>query len=114
MANLIYKIIGRRPIDSSSAPSGPGVIGPLDPIDAVDVEWTQANGEPFPDHKLMIETVVSPVTLELEKREIKVALPGRPVIKDQINVKKGSPDSLVMQVCEDKRYRLAANLGVEP
>ena len=114
MANLIYKILGRRTIDSSSAPSGTGVSGPLDPIDAVDVEWTQASGEPFPDHKLMVERRVNPKTLELEDITVKVDLPGRPVIRDQINVRRTSPDSLVMQTCEEKRPRLAACLGVEP
>lgn len=112
--NLQYRIVSRKTIDTHHAISGPGVSGPLAPLDAVSVVWTQANGELFPNHKLMVETRMNPETLELEKVEVKVDLPGRKEIWDTINITKDSPDSLVLQICEDKRLKLAATLGVEP
>jgi hypothetical protein len=115
---LNYKILGRRLIDTSMAAIGKnaasmGVHDAFAPLEAVDVEWTHTDG-PFPQHKLMMERRVDPATGELVDIPVKINLPAIPVIKDQINVRVNSPDSLVMQMCEEKRERLAFSLGIEP
>lgn len=38
----------------------------------------------------------------------------RTELADQLNVREGTPDSIVMQMLEEKRPKLALSLGVEP
>lgn len=120
MPKLTYRILGRRIINTDAAAVGRNAGGRIEvtpdafaPLEAVDVEWSHADG-PFPQHKLMIERLYDPATGELKDVPMKVALPPVPVIWDQINVRIGSQDSLVMAICEEKRQRLAECLGVEP
>lgn len=109
---LSYKIIGRR------------VQGP---IDLVDVEWYWSEG-PVTDYHDVPTTILRQLETTHKKQngdeevrlhyEREVTLETRKagtrsVIRDQINVPPGTPDSIVMQILEEKRPRLAANLGVE-
>jgi hypothetical protein len=117
---LRYRILGRRTLDTLGVPIGGNAVkmdltlSTFEALDAVDVEWTREGGELFPMHKLMVETRVNPETLELEKVERRIELSGKPVLKDQINVAKGTPDAIILQTCEEKRHRLAESLGIEP
>lgn len=83
------------------------------PLEAYRVEWTHAAG-PFPQHKLIVERVYDEETGEMKDVPKKVDMKPVPVIVDQINVRVGTPVSLVMQICEEKRERLAQCLGIEP
>lgn len=75
-------------------------------FEAVHVEWTHADG-PVKDTKLVPKT--HPPEIKYEE----VPDGERKVIHDQLNVKPGTPDSIVMQMCEEKRAALAKALGVE-
>ena len=96
MAKLSYKIIGRRQIE-----------GDKEGLDYVDVEWTHADG---PVRNTIMKPVTHPPDIQYEEVEIE----PRAVIPDTITVKPGTPDSIVAMICEEKRKRLADNLGVEP
>lgn len=93
---LNYKIVGRRQIE-----------GDKEGLDFVDVEWTHAEGP-------VKSTILKPMTHPPQVEYAEVEVEPRAVIPDQIAVKAGTPDSIVMQICEEKRARLAANLGVQP
>lgn len=78
-------------------------------VEIVDVEWTHADG-PIED------THTVPVSFDYRTNKItyEEEVSGtRDVILDQVYVKEGTPDSIVMQHLEEKRVRLAENLGIE-
>ena len=95
MAKLNYKIIGRRPAEGSL------------PHDLVDVEWRHADGP-------ITTTKFVPVTHPPEIRYEEVTDQVLDFVPDQVSVPSGTPDSIVMQILEEKRARLADNLGVKP
>ncbi len=75
-------------------------------LECIDVEWTHTDG-PVEDHHTIPMTHPPDI-------QYKTELCGkRVVIKDQVTVKQGTPDSIVMQILEEKRERLAKCLGVE-
>ena len=76
-------------------------------MDRVHVEWRHADG-PIRDYVTIPRT--HPPDIQYER----VVSGEREVIYDQIDVSPGTPDSIVAMQCEEKRTRLAANLGVEP
>ena len=93
---LTYRILGRRQID-----------GDAHGLDYVDVEWTHEDG---PVKMTALIPVTHPPDVQYEERVVGY----RDVIPDTVTVRPGTPDSIVMQICEEKRARLAANLGVQP
>lgn len=118
MAKLAFKILRRRPYETAGAIVGQnfsriGDAGSFETLEAVDVEWTHADG-PFPQWKVMTEKRVNPDTRELEPVEVKIDLPPVAHIYDQATVKAGTPDSIIAMMMEEKRERLAKSLGVEP
>ncbi len=109
---LNYKIVGRTtrmaaPVDR------PGVLLPATMIDTVAIEWRHDDG-PIKDTVFLPTSHprIHPSMPELTYEEFTVA--SREVIKDSIDVPHGTPDSIVAMACEEKRARLAANLGVSP
>lgn len=93
---LNYKIVGRRQSE-----------GDAEPIELVDVEWRHDSG-PITDYKMV--PISHPPNIEYERQ-----VDGtRDVILDCVSVRRGTPDSIVMQILEEKRAALAASLGVEP
>jgi len=102
MPKLNYKIIGR-----TTTKVGEHL------IDCVAVEWTHDDG-PVTD-TVLLPTSHPPIHPSMGEMKFEAVPDGqRDVIHDQINVPSGTPDSIVMQACEEKRARLAANLGVDP
>lgn len=93
---LNYRIVGRRQIE-----------GDKENLDYVDVEWTHADG---PVQDTILAPVTHPPHIEYAEKDGGT----RAIIHDQITVKPGTPDSIVAMICEEKRARLAANLGVQP
>lgn len=93
---LNYKIKGRRQLE-----------GDKEELDYVDVEWRHADG---PIKTFALIPVTHPPDVKYEKRVVDEL----DVIHDQVIVRPGTPDSIVMQICEEKRNRLAATLGVQP
>ncbi len=122
---LNYKIVGKREETVPGAPSDPTVVAiPDAEIDVYDVEWRHDDGP-------VTDTVLLPVLDYFQKkwkdehgdeqidfiparREVVTPSGVRSVIMDTIRVKKGSAMSVVVQILEEKRPRLAANLGVKP
>jgi len=95
---LTYRLTGQRDTQTAGASL----------VDIVAVEWRHADG-PIQHTKLV------PVSHPPDVRYETVP-DGEPVaiIHDSISVPHGAPDSIVMQMCEEKRAALAANLGVSP
>lgn len=93
---LNYKIVGRRQIE-----------GDKENLDYVDVEWTHEDGP-------VQNTILAPVTHPPNIQYIEKADAPRLVVHDTVTVRPGTPDSIVAMICEEKRARLAANLGVQP
>lgn len=107
---LEAKIIRRRPVGE---------------IDCVDVEWS--NGQEIIDYHDIPTTTISHEELEhvdihgnksIRLKRVsnitteRKACGSRKIIKDQINVPCGTPDSIVMQIIEEKRPRLMEQLGL--
>lgn len=104
---LNYKIVGRRSLNVVDGD------GHYISMDMVDIEWTHADGPIKDTHLIPINH--PPIFPDSPALQYKKMVSGtRDVVKDQINVKHGTPDSIVMQICEEKRHRLALNLEVEP
>ena len=99
MAKLNFKIVGKEEV------SGDGGAH-----DHWNVEWTHSDG-PVPDYEWQI-TSYDPSTGKPKWSE--VVARHREVVGDLVSVPRGTPISIVMQICEEKRDRLAANLRVEP
>ncbi len=122
---LSYTILGRRTEVVSGQPLDSMAMAVPDvEIDIVEVEWRHSDG-PIQD------TVLLPTLRHTEKkwkdengdeqidllpvRGFEVTPSGvRSVIKDSVRVKKSTPDSVVMQILEEKRAAIAKSLGVEP
>ena len=96
MAKLNYRILGKRQIPGDKLN-----------MDYWDIEWTHADG-PFRDFVLKPKT--HPPDIQYEE----VELPSRAVLADQICVEAGMPESYLIKLCEEKRPKLAAALGVQP
>jgi hypothetical protein len=100
---LNYKIIGRRRLENDQFD-----------MEYVDVEWTHTGGD-FIDtidlptnHPSIHPSMPSEIVYHTQRAS------PRKVVKDQVTVRPGTPDSVIMQMLEEKRAALAANLGVEP
>lgn len=101
--NLNYKIIRRRTQASDEFD-----------MDYIDVEWTASSG-PVQDTVLLPMNHPPIAGMNMPPIEYKeVAAGERAIIHDQLTVKKGTPQSTVMQMLEEKRQRLAENLGIKP
>lgn len=104
---LNYKIMGRRTKQVVADNSGRIVS-----LDDVDIEWTHEDG-PVDDFALL-PTNHPPIHTSMPPMEYtKTKVGSRDVIKDQITVPHETPNSIVAMMCEEKRQRLALNLGVE-
>lgn len=99
---LNWKILGRRTV----LLSGQGGL-PNEEIEYIDVEWTHADG-PVSDFEM--RPVTHPPNIEYAWTKVG----ERKTIPDQINVKPGTPASVIAMTLEERRERLAKNLGVEP
>ena len=106
MAKLNYRIVGRK---SVIVPALSSVYGSSleQSLDVVAIEWTHEDG-PVPEYALLPHGHPPDITY------VKTKVGERAVIHDEVRVKSGMPDSIVMQLCEEKRAVLAANLEVEP
>jgi hypothetical protein len=93
---LNYEITGRQLVEGS-----------LFPTECVSVEWRHASG-PVVDYADI--PVTHPPNVRYERREVG----RREVVHDNLYVPPGTNQSIVMQMLEEKRGRLAAALGVEP
>jgi hypothetical protein len=99
MAKLNYKIVGRKKAEGAGAAAMPH--------DIASIEWRHADGP--------ITTVKTiPITHppEIEYKDVPDQVLD--VIHDEVSVPQGAPDSIVMQICEEKRAKLAQTLGVDP
>ena len=95
---LKYTIIGRRTQAQ---------------IDCVDVEWTRVDGGDFVDTYECPTTIIHMDDVGegvlVPRRDVlieKKVAGKRKILKDQINVLSGTPDSVVMQILEEKRERI--------
>lgn len=93
---LNYKIVGRMKLEGS-----------MFDVEYVQVEWRHADG-PIPDYE--IRPLTHPPDIKYET----VQVGEREFISGTVGVKPGTPDSIVMQMLEERRAALAATLGVEP
>jgi hypothetical protein len=104
-SGLTYKIIGRRSLSPVKKSDTEFI-----EMEAVDVLWTSTDGP-------VIDKVTVPITFSYKTKEItyeEQEVPERrDAIKDQINVPAGTPDSIVMQILEEKKPRLAKALGIK-
>lgn len=122
---LNYRIVGKRDQVVSGKSADP-TVAPMDDaeIDIYDVEWRHADGP-------VRDTVDVPTLSYFEKiwtdengdeqidllpvRGFETRSSGqRSVIKDTVRVKKGAPEAVVIAILEEKRPKIAANLGIDP
>jgi hypothetical protein len=85
-----------------------------------DVEWRRVDGKGFEDHVLLPDEhpVVHPLMAEArggrtDIKHKKVKVGEREVVKDTISVPAGSAKSVVMQMCEEKKDKLAETFGLK-
>lgn len=79
-------------------------------LEHIDVEWTHEDGFPHDTFEQPIPTW--PPTQETQT--VTKQLTQRKVIRDQISVPSGVPDSTVCMILDEKRPKLAKSLGIEP
>lgn len=95
--NLVYKILGRRKLPNDA-----------NNLDYVDVDWSLADGKMIED----FETRPLTHPPHIEYKRVKVG--ERKIIKDNIAVHDGAPDSYIMKLLDEKREKLATALGIKP
>lgn len=98
MPKLNYKIVSRQPHER------------FPDLEVVSVEWRHADGPITDYHTVPIS--FNYITKEHQYRT--EACGTRLVIIDSVGIRVGTPDSIVMQILEERRPRLAASLGIEP